>query len=58
MRITKEDIIMTIHTFEVSAMLTNENYYKIQQELKLQDKDKWKAVKNGMQYWDYPIKEF
>lgn len=42
---------MTIHTFEVSAMLTNENYYKIQQELKLQDKDKWKAVKNGMQYW-------
>lgn len=42
---------MTIHTFEVSAMLTNEDYYEIQKKLKLQDKDKWKAVKNGMKYW-------
>lgn len=42
---------MTIHTFEVSAMLTNENYYKIQEELKVQDPSKWKATKNGMKYW-------
>lgn len=42
---------MTIHTFEVSAMLTNENYYKIQEELKLKDRSKWKALTNGMEYW-------
>lgn len=42
---------MKIHTFEVSAMLTNESYYLIQSELKAKDKDKWKTIKNGMQYW-------
>lgn len=42
---------MTIHTFEVSSILTNETFYKIQNELKTQDPSKWKAVKNGMQYW-------
>ncbi len=42
---------MTIHTFEVSSMLTNENYYIIQKELKTKDKSKWKAEKNGMLYW-------
>ena len=42
---------MTIHTFEVSAMLTNDNFYSIQDELKSKDKSKWKATKNGMAYW-------
>ena len=42
---------MTIHTFEVSAILTHEKYYKIQTELKLKDPSKWKATKNGMDYW-------
>ena len=42
---------MQIHTFEVSAMLTNETYYNIQNELKTRNRDKWKALKNGMQYW-------
>lgn len=42
---------MTIHTFEVSAMLTNEKYYNIQKELKAKDPTKWKSTKNGMQYW-------
>ena len=42
---------MTIHTFEVSSMLTNENYYDIQGKLKFEDKNKWKKEKNGMKYW-------
>lgn len=42
---------MTIHTFEVSTMLTNENFYNIQQELKTQDSSKWTSAKNGMKYW-------
>jgi len=42
---------MTIHTFEVSAMLTNDNFYSIQDELKSKDNSKWKATKNGMAYW-------
>jgi len=42
---------MTIHTFEVSATLTNEDYYKIQYELKTKDQSKWKALKSGMHYW-------
>ena len=42
---------MTIHTFEVSSMLTNENYYDIQEKLKFEDKNKWKKEKNGMKYW-------
>lgn len=42
---------MTIHTFEVSSMLTNEKYYNIQKELKSKDKSQWKTIKNGMQYW-------
>lgn len=42
---------MTIHTFEVSSMLTNKDYYKIQLELKTKDPSKWKATNDGMQYW-------
>ncbi|MBQ4515914.1 MAG: hypothetical protein II978_03890 [Clostridia bacterium] len=42
---------MTIHTFQVSSLLTNENFYNIQRDLKRQDPSKWKALKNGMQYW-------
>ncbi len=42
---------MTIHTFQVSSMLTNEDFYNIQRDLKSKDPSKWKALKNGMQYW-------
>lgn len=42
---------MTIHTFEVTSMLTGKAYYKIQKDLKAQGPDKWKAKKNGMLYW-------
>ena len=42
---------MTIHTFEVSSTLTNEDFYKIQSDLKTKDPNKWKAIYNGMQYW-------
>lgn len=39
---------MTIHTFEVSSTLTNEDFYKIEYDLKLKDMSKWKQIKNGM----------
>lgn len=42
---------MTIHTFEVSAQLSNEKFYSIQSELKQNDKSKWVAEKNGMTYF-------
>lgn len=42
---------MTIHTFEVSTQLTNENYYEAQKELKQANPDKWKAEKRGMTYF-------
>lgn len=42
---------MTIHTFEVSSNLTNDEFYIIQKELKASDPSSWKALKNGMQYW-------
>ena len=42
---------MTIHTFEASTMLTNDNFYSIQDKLKSKDKSKWKGTKNGMAYW-------
>ncbi len=42
---------MQIHTFEVSAPLSNENFYKIQNELKSKHNDMWKAQKKGMNYW-------
>lgn len=42
---------MLIHTFEVSFELTNGIYYNIQNDLKNKDKSKWKAKKNGMDYW-------
>lgn len=51
MRIEKEIDNMYIHTFEVSAILTNELFYNIQNDIKTNDKDKWKAKKNGMEYW-------
>lgn len=31
-------------------MLTNEKYYKIQNDFKEKDKSKWKSTKNCMQY--------
>ena len=42
---------MTIHTFEVTARVTNDNYYKIQADLKSNDLSKWEATPNGMHYW-------
>ena len=42
---------MTIHTFEVTARVTNDNYYKIQTDLKSSDLSKWEATPNGMHYW-------
>ena len=42
---------MTIHTFEVTARVTNETYYKIQSDLKSTDLSKWQAKSNGMHYW-------
>ena len=42
---------MTIHTFEVSATLTNDRFYSIQKDLKLKDCSKWMSVKNGMKYF-------
>ena len=42
---------MTIHTFEVTSRITNEDYYKIQTDLKSGDLSKWKATPNGMHYW-------
>ena len=42
---------MTIHTFEVSSILTSEDYYKIQSTLKELDKAKWQSTKYGMIYW-------
>ncbi len=47
---------MTIHTFEVSCMLDNNKYYNIQGILKRKDPSKWKATKNGMQYWGLSYK--
>lgn len=42
---------MTIHTFEVSAQLANDNYYEAQKELKQAAPDKWKSEKRGMTYF-------
>ena len=42
---------MQIHTFEVSAPLNNENFYKIQKEIISKDKSKWQGEKNGMTYF-------
>lgn len=42
---------MTIHTFELTSILTNDKYYKIQKTLKSKDKSKWKAERNGMLYF-------
>ena len=42
---------MYIHTLETSALLSNENYYDIQNTLKEKDKSKWVAEKNGMTYF-------
>ena len=42
---------MTIHTFELTSILTNDKYYKIQKTLKSKDKSKWKAEHNGMLYF-------
>ena len=42
---------MTIHTFEVSAQLSNKDYYKAQNELKETDRSKWKSEKRGMTYF-------
>ena len=42
---------MQIHTFEVSAPLNNENFYKIQKEITSKDKSKWQGEKNGMTYF-------
>ena len=42
---------MTIHTFNVSAIISNEEYYNIQSELKKADPSGWKALSNGMLYW-------
>lgn len=42
---------MNIHTFELTSILTNDRYYKIQNTLKKKDKSKWKAEHNGMLYF-------
>ena len=42
---------MNLHTFEVSAQLTNDNYYEAQKELKQAAPDKWKSEKRGMTYF-------
>lgn len=42
---------MTIHTFEVSAQLANNDYYEAQKELKQAAPDKWKSEKRGMTYF-------
>ena len=42
---------MTIHTFEASAQLSNENFYNAQKELKKADRSEWKAEKYGMTYF-------
>lgn len=42
---------MNLHTFEVSAQLTNNNYYEAQKELKQAALDKWKSEKRGMTYF-------
>ena len=42
---------MNLHTFEVSAQLTNNNYYEAQKELKQAAPDKWKSEKRGMTYF-------
>ena len=36
-------IIMTIHTFETKAMVSHDDFYKIQEHLKSKDPRKWKA---------------
>lgn len=41
---------MYIHTFKVSAILNNENYYKIQEILR-KDKEEWKSKEKGMFYF-------
>lgn len=43
--------IMQIHTFEVSAPLSHENFYKIQKELKSNHNNMWEGKKNKMTYW-------
>lgn len=42
---------MKIHTFELTSILTNDKYYKIQKTLKIKDKSKWKSERNGMLYF-------
>ena len=42
---------MTIHTFEASAQLSNENFYNAQKELKKADRSEWKSEKYGMTYF-------
>ena len=45
----KEINIMFIHTFETTRILTNENYYSIQKELKKDNN--WKSENSGMLYF-------
>lgn len=42
---------MYIHTFSVSAILSNERFYSIQEELRAKDPGKWVAEKKGMTYF-------
>lgn len=43
--------IMTIHTFETKAMVSRNDFYKIQEHLKASAPSEWKAEKTGMDYW-------
>ncbi len=42
---------MTIHTFETSCLLSEDDYYLIQEKLKKSDPSKWAKETNGMSFW-------